>query len=387
VSALAIAWASVRRVVRDRTALFFIVVLPIAVILIIGVSVRGFQTFKVGVLDEGAGSTGRAVITALAHDDGLAVVRYGSPAAVSKAVARGEVTTAVILPAGMDEAVRAGRSATVGIIAEQTNTSQQAAAQAVEAVVARQGALVQAAQFTVSAVGGTYDAGLAVARAEAGRVAQASVTSRVVDANANVLPEGFSYSAPTMLVLFIFLSGVVRGANIVDNRRLGMYERMGAAPVRAVSVIAGEGVGFAVVALGQALLIVVVALVVFGVSWGDPLAATALVLVWIAVGAGAGMLAGTLFRTPEQAAAVGPVVGIAFAMLGGCMWPLAIVSSTMRQVGHATPHAWAVDAWTALLARHGTIATIGGDLLVLCAFAAGLLLIGTVRFRRVLTVR
>lgn len=386
-TALAIAGASLRRVTRDRLALFFLVVLPVAVILIIGVSVRGFTTFKVGVVDLGAGRTGSGVVAALGHDKSLAVVRYASLAAVTKGVARSEVSTAVILPAGMDQAVRAGRSVTVDVIAQQTNTTEQAAAQAVEAVLAGQGALVQAAQFAVSSVGGTYEENLAVARTQSGKVGQAAVATKVVDSNANILPEGFSYSAPTMLVLFIFLSAVARGAMIVDNRRLGIYERVGAAPVRSASVIMGEVMGYTAVALGQALLIVIVGLVVFGVSWGNPLAAAVLVVVWTIVGAGAGMLAGTLFRTSEQASAVGPVVGIAFAMLGGCMWPLAIVSSTMRTVGHVTPHAWAVDAWTALLARHGTLATIAGDLLVLCAFAAGLLALATLRFRRMLAVR
>jgi ABC-2 type transport system permease protein len=56
------------------------------------------------------------------------------------------------------------------------------------------------------------------------------------------------------------------------------------------------------------------------------------------------MFSGTVFRTSEQATAIGPAVGTAFGMLGGCMWPLEIVPQPVRLVGHATPHAWAVDA-------------------------------------------
>jgi ABC-2 type transport system permease protein len=129
---------------------------------------------------------------------------------------------------------------------------------------------------------------------------------------------------------------------------------------------------------------VTIGAVVFGVSWGNPLAALVLVLVWSLVGAGAGMLSGTLYRTPEQATAVGPALGIALAMLGGCMWPLALTTSTMRVVGHFTPQAWAVDAWTALLSRHGTVSSIAGNLGVLTLFAAGFLLLATTRLRRAL---
>ncbi len=72
-------------------------------------------------------------------------------------------------------------------------------------------------------------------------------------------------------------------------------------------------------------------------------------------------------------------------MLGGCMWPLEIVGSTMRTIGHVTPHAWAVDAWTALLSRNGRLVDIARDLAVLLAFAAALLVAATSRLRRALS--
>ena len=280
--------------------------------------------------------------------------------AAAQAVATGEVSAAVVLPAHMDPDLRAGRSVSVGIISERANTTQQAAAEALTSVVSHQGARVQAAQFAASQVQGTtFDSGLARAMQLQHSLPALGIKSHQVVATANVLPEGFDYSAPTELVLFVFLSALAGGAHIIDSRRLGIYERIAAAPVSASSVILGEMLGFTAIAVMQSLLIVGVGALVFGVSWGNPLAAGVLLAVWALVGAAAGMLSGTLFRTPEQASAIGPVVGIGFAMLGGCMWPLAIVSNVMRQVGHITPQAWAVDAWTILLARHGGLGSIG----------------------------
>lgn len=384
-NAIAIMRVSLLRIVRDRTAMFFMVVLPVLVILIVGASVRGFGTFRVGVVDLGAGTAGRQLTTALAHAPSMTVVRYGSVKAADTAVARSEVDTAVVLPAGMDAAVRQGRSVAVGVIAEQASTTQQAAGTAVRAIVAEHGGTVQAARFATAQAGGTFDHNLALASSLAPHVARVSVDARQADASATVLPEGFSYSAPTMLVLFVFINALAGGAAMIETRRLGMYERMAAAPVRAHTIIVGETLTYATIALLQASLIVFVGAVVFRVSWGNPLAAVVLVVVWALVGAGAGMLAGTVFRTPEQATAIGPAVGIAFGMLGGCMWPLAVVSSTMREVGHVTPHAWAVDAWTTLLSRGGTLVTIAGPLTILAGFAAVFLTLATVRLRRILT--
>ena len=385
--AVAVARTSLLRVTKDRRALFFLIVLPVVVILIIGATVRGFSTIRVGVVDLGAGQSGRSLTVAMQRAADLDVRQYPSLDAATTAVSRGEVATAVVLPQGMDSTLRSGGTVAVPVLAERSNTTQQAAAAAVEAVVASQGSRVQAAYFASSRSFGTYEQDLSRAGGLQQTAGHSGVATRVVDSSSQTLPQGFSYSAPTMLVLFVFLNALASGAVIIETRRLGLYERMAVAPIRRATIVAGETLAYFTVALVQAALIVLVGAVVFGVSWGDPAAAVALVLVWALVGAGAGVLSGTLFRTPEQAGAIGPPVGIALAMLGGCMWPLSIVSSLMRQVGHFTPQAWAVDAWTDLLSRGGNLSSIAPKLAVLAAFAAGLLILSSTRLRRVVAYR
>ena len=213
------------------------------------------------------------------------------------------------------------------------------------------------------------------------------MVSQLVHTAQGSLPPGYEYSAPTELVLFVFLMAIAGGATIVETRRLGMFERMSAAPVRPRTIIAGESITYIVIAAVQSLVIVAIGTVVFGVSWGNPLAATVLLVLWCLVGAGAGMVAGTIFRTPEQASAIGPIVGIVFAMLGGCMWPLSIVSTTIREIGHATPQAWAVDAWTNLLSNHGDLASISHEIGVLALFALGFFALATFRLKAMLAAR
>lgn len=384
-SILAILGVGLRRVARDRTALFFMIVLPIGVILIIGATARGYSTFRIGVVDNGAGQSGRQLVTALHRAPDLNVRTYSNISAAETAISRSEISTAVILPAHLDSDLRAGKTVNVAVLAEQSNSTQQAAAQAVQSVISQQGSKVQASLFATNHVAGSYQQNLVRANALEPTVARVNVRLARVDSHSNTLPEGFSYSAPTMLVLFVFLNALAGGATIIETRRLGMYERMATAPIHNGTIILGETLTYFCIALVQAVLIVLVGALVFGVSWGNPAAAAALILFWAMVGGSAGMLSGTLFRTPEQASSIGPAIGIALAMLGGCMWPLSIVSQTMRNVGHATPQAWAVDAWTDLLSRGGTITTILPQLVVLAAFAAGFLTIATIRMRRILS--
>jgi hypothetical protein len=113
-------------------------------------------------------------------------------------------------------------------------------------------------------------------------------------------------------------------------------------------------------------------------------AALLLVTVFALVGTGVGMLLGAVLGNAEQATSIGPPVGIALGMLGGCMWPLAIVPEPMRVVGHLFPQAWAMDAFIALIAKDAGLAGITRQLAVLAAFAAALLVLATWRLRKAL---
>ena len=379
---LTLATISLRRYLRDRTALFFVVVLPIMVVVIVGATVSGFGRFDIGVVVSGVGPRTDDVVAALEDSEAITVTRMGSVDSAATAVRRSELSAAVVIPATYDGDLAAGRDTTIGLIGDPASTTFMAAQTAVGSVVAEQGGTIQAARFVTAEVGGTFADNVALAEGTAGSTAPVTVRTTSIDASSNVLPEGFSYSAPTMLVLFVFINSLAGGAAIIESRRLRMYERISAAPVSRREIIAGETLAYLGIALLQSFIIVGVGGLAFGVSWGDPVAAAALVFVWALVGTGAGVLSGTLFRTPEQATSIGPSIGMAAGMLGGCMWPLEIVPQAMQTFGHLLPHAWAVDAWIVLLSRGGGIADISRQLLVLAGFAAVLLVVSTRRLRR-----
>lgn len=92
-----------------------------------------------------------------------------------------------------------------------------------------------------------------------------------------------------------------------------------------------------------------------------------------------------LFRTPEQVHAVGPALGVGLGMLGGCMWPLALVPRWLRTAGHAVPHAWAVDVWTTLLSQGGDLPATLRDLTILAAFATALIALASLTLHHRLT--
>jgi len=381
-TALALAAAELKRITRDRTFLFFIVLLPVLVILLVGLTTAGSESIRVGLVPGQSATLATQLVEDMEADKALTTQRYATRAEGVDALRRGEVTAVVLVPPTLDADLRSGRTVQVPVLVSGSLETSQAAVTGVTSVVARHGAAVQAAVFATSHSNRGFDENMSSALSLRREAPVVPVRTEIVNSQSDFLPLGYGYSAPTMLVLFVFINAVAGGGAMIQTRRYGVFSRALAAPIRPRDLVLGEALCYLALTLGQALLIVGVGALMFGVSWGNPLAAAALIGMWALVGTGAGMASGTLFRTPEQASAIGPAVGIAFGMLGGCMWPLEIVPETVRLVGHATPHAWAVDAWVTVLSRGGGLTDIAGYLAILATYAAALLGIASLRLRR-----
>jgi ABC-2 type transport system permease protein len=124
---------------------------------------------------------------------------------------------------------------------------------------------------------------------------------------------------------------------------------------------------------------------IFGVNWGDPLAAGLLMISFALVASGAGLLMGALARTPQQSLALGLLVSLGFGALGGTMMPLDLFPETMRRLAHITPHAWGVDGFTELVRHGGGVIDILPPLGVLLGAAVTLMALASWRLRRSIT--
>lgn len=383
-NALAITSASLRRLLRDRLGLFFMVLLPVVLILVIGATVGAQSDFRVGVTGA-RGPLAEQLAADLGESSSIDARPFANEGAARDAMRRGELDAVVVIPADLDETLTGGGTVRIPLLVNDSVLTGQAVWSSVATVVAGHAALVQAATFSAEQAGGTVGSRLPAAAALQETLPRIAVRTETVNADSDFLPAGFGYSATTILVLFVFINALAGGAAMIQTRKLGIYDRVLAAPVRARDIVLGEALLYLALALLQSVLIVALGTVLFGVSWGDPLAAAALITVWGLVGTGAGMLSGTVFRTPEQASAIGPAIGIALGMLGGCMWPLEIVPPAVRAIGHLTPHSWVIDGWTDVLSRGGGIADIVIPLTILAGVAAALLTIASLRLRRSLT--
>ncbi len=366
----AIVRANLKRLFSDRSNLFFLVVLPLLIVFSLGVAIGGsVGDYKVGVVDPHPTELSRAVTARLEATANVTVVRVSDAGALRDDVARrtldggwvvepgaaeGDLTTFQWFSSGTGDDTQLRTIATsaieeagvrdrvVAVVADQTGAQPEQAASAVDAAAAA----APTTSVTVEEVG------------EPGNEA-ASIRA--------VLAAG-------ELTLFIFLASATGATYLLTTRLLGVTRRVRAAPVPIAQIVTGEAISRFVVAMLQAVIVFFGSMLLFGVDWHDPLAVWLLCVAMSLVGTGVAMLLGTLGRTEQQVSAIGLMLSLVLAALGGSMQPLEFFPDALRRVAFITPHAWMNDALWKILVEGGGLGQVWVSLLVLTL--AGLALLG-----------
>jgi ABC-2 type transport system permease protein len=383
--AVAIGLTNIRRMIRERSNIFFVFIFPIALILLIGAQFGGGVEPLIGVFVAEEGQIAEEITDVIGSQDSVDIQRFEVREDLVSAVERGQVQAGVFLPAGIESQSAAGEAVEIGFVARPDGTGPQLQA-IVGAAVADVMKPVGAAQFATAESGLDFETAHVAARNLAGLAGGVEVSVTAV--GEAIFPDTlgqFDLGASSQLVLFVFLTALAGSAALILTRQLGISSRMLSTPTSVRSIVVGESMGRFGVALVQGLYIVVLTLIIFGVNWGDPLASFLLLVAFSAVGAGAGVLMGSVFSNDQQAAGVGVVLSLGLAALGGCMLPIELFSPTMQTVAHFTPHAWALDGYAELVRRSGNTGDILLELGVLVGYAAVLLALAAWRLRIAIT--
>ena len=380
-SVLVIAANNLRRLVRERENLFFVFVLPLALILVLGVTLGGDEP-RIGVHVEG-GVTPEAqqLIDGLDEVDGVGVEVFSDLGAATDELEREDITALVVVPAGYGATIASGGATEVEyrVIPISGGFEMQSL---VQSVIADQNTAIRAGRVVAEQTGlAPAEASERVA-ALSENITAASVVTVDADGDPYVESDAVGFVAAQELILFMFLMSMVAASALIRSRQLGVTQRMLATPATTAQVIAGEGLGRFGVAVVQGAFIVGATALLFSLDWGSWPATAAIVVSFALVATAAAMFVGALVTNESQSAAIGMAVGLAFAALGGCMVPFEIFPGWLRSLAHITPHAWAVDAFTEVIQRGGGVGQIGLELTVLVLFGFSLLVAASISLRR-----
>jgi len=167
-------------------------------------------------------------------------------------------------------------------------------------------------------------------------------------------------------------------ADILQDKLNGTWNRLMITPTRRCGVLAAHLVTAALAGIIQVGIMVLAGHFLFGVEWGSHIGAVMVLLfAFIAVVTCFGLFLAAALRSMAQLEGIVPVVLVSTAMLGGCMWPLDIITfRPLLYLANITPQKWALQALESLVAFNAEVSAIYTPLLVLFGMAAFWFLLG-----------
>jgi ABC-2 type transport system permease protein len=392
-----LAWLDFLRLVRDRTQLGVMIVLPLMLTFLFGTMMGGGERkVAVAVADPDGTSYSKEVVSGL-PDKSYSLRRVREEVARQMA-SSGEVAAAVIIPKGFGDDVVGGVDTKVVVLKDPRSTSALAVVEAVKGRVQRIAAnagtvrIVRAAYRDAERMTGVPFTGpsstdiYTYADRLWSPVPPLSVREEAVSASRirgqGTLASGFQQYSMGFTLMFMLFMGIGTAGGFLEDREEGTLARLLMTPTSKPLLISGKVVGVYATVLFEALVMVGFGAFVFGVPWGDdPLGVILLLASFGLAATGLGVMVSTLVRTRGQMSAVMAAGATALSMLGGCYWPLDIVSPTMRVVADFTPTGWAMQGLTDVVVRAQGTSVALLPTLVMTGMAALFLAVGISRLK------
>ena len=193
-------------------------------------------------------------------------------------------------------------------------------------------------------------------------------------------PSSVQQNVPAWLIFGMFFVVMPISSLFVVERREGTLARLVSLRVPFSMLLLGKVGPYFVVNLAQAALMLLAGRTLVPWFGGETLALPARWDLLAAVTActsfaaiGWGLLVAVCSRTLEQATVIGGVGNILAAAVGGIMVPRFVMPESMQKLSEASPMAWALDGFHAVILRQGGAADIAAPCAKLLALAAALL--------------
>ncbi len=194
---------------------------------------------------------------------------------------------------------------------------------------------------------------------------------------------GFQLAVPGNAVLFGFFLALTVALSFTEERQSGVWRRLMAAPVSHAVVLIAKLVPYVLIGLVQLGFLFGLSHLAFDLQVDGSLVALAVLsLALVLCATSLGLLFAAVGRTAKQLGSVGSICLLVMGLVGGTMMPRPSMPAAMQSLGLATPHAWALDGYYALIVRDGAgLGDVAGSIAALLGFAAVFATIGVVRFR------
>jgi len=311
----------------------------------------------------------------IASSTGLFSVRdFSNFDSARQKVVSGDVKGVVVIPTGFSEALTSNRSATITIIVDDANP-QLASLTYQEATIVLRMISDGIRSAIIARLSNTVDP-LFVSD-------PLSVERKLLIGTTNT----FQFLAPGFMAL-VLINGALAGlaATVTREKEQGTMDGILIAPISRTSIVIGKVIAQTVRGTLQALMILAISMVFFGVRiYGSPTLMLLVMFLGVASFSGVGVIATSMAQEQETAMMLMMMLNIPMTFLSGIVVPMEQMPVWLQTVGKTLPLYYAADGLRKVIALGADFAMISWDVAILSMYALVTLGIAIPIFRRVMS--
>ncbi len=353
--------SNIKRILRDRTSLLFMVILPVFFISMYFVATSaGLSGLKIGFIDRDQTPLSTGMEAHLASEYVLVEVEEEN---LSAALLDGEVDYAVIIPEGYTRDILEGNHARVQGYESLDNNVYRPFVIYLESYL-------EAIQTIGRQSGGNEEVFYQALEAyEEGIFQMTSVQT----GNSTLHTE----RSMGFLIMGILFFSIRSTSLIMKDKKSKVFQRILTSPLHLKQYMLENILCFSLLMLIQIALILVVVAGVFRLPMGPSLINLFLVLFLFGVTSiSLGISLVSLGKDQNRMATITTLIATPMLMLGGAFWPRAIMPELLQNIGRFIPVTWAMEGVERVL-QGSSITDLWFEVLILIAFSLLFFLLGT----------
>lgn len=352
---------------RDRLTFAMMIGIPVVQLLVFGYAIQtDVRNLPTVVLDESRTPESREIVQAFQSTGNFRIVaQVDGRAAVDRALARGDAQAAIVVPYDYPRDLARGRTATVQVIVDASDPL------ASQSAIAAAAAVAQVRNLTILA---------ATARRTALPL-EARLRPRYNPGlrSPNFIVPGLVGVILTMTMVLITAMAIVR------ERERGTLEQLIVTPITKTELMLGKIAPYVGVGLMQMTAVLVLGRFVFDVPLtGNILLLYGVSLIFIVASLSLGLFVSTLVRTQQQAMQASFGFMLPNILLSGFMFPRQAMPEIAQWLGLFVPLTYFLKVLRGILLKGVGLEALWQEVLILAAFAAGLIVLSVRRFRKTL---
>jgi linearmycin/streptolysin S transport system permease protein len=393
---------------RDRGSLFFLLVMPLVLITVIGFAFGSFFgsgssqiTIAVAVSNQDNGFLGKSVVQALQiNTSGLKITltQYSDPAKVKDQVANNNnINAGVVIPANASNMlIAASGNGTLpknlvqvyslpGTSDTRPTIIQNIVTNVLTSEVAGSTAVGQV--YSVCNQPGNHCAQSSINTQDiANAVGQASVTGgnsavQALTAGKAVHFNNFDQVVPGYAIFFALFGINAVAGTILQEKEDGTFRRLLIAPVQRYALLGGKLLAQFILTLTQLAVLFTIGYFAFHLTVGSWPGLIALLIGASFATTGLGILLVSVVKTRRQLNSIVPLVVLVTSAIGGAWWPLLIEPQWMQNIAKVGITAWAMEGLNGVMIFGKDFLQVAPDLLGLLAYGLICFFIATRLFR------